>query len=230
MAKIQSRVGMTSKVITQVKQVKISGIVQVIEKLVQERRIDELRAGNRYRVVLVLTSIVSFAPQSMSAVLAFALAVRVLNVPATYESLAYLVLLTAPLSTFFQRIPNILSAITCLRRIQEYLESESQRDFCVAINGQRIRVSSSASSFSSRMQSSAALELGQLETTGAYVSSEVALSISNGTFGWNADRSVLTNNSISLPLSHLVLVIGPVASGKSSLLQSDTWRDSICCR
>lgn len=220
MAKIQSRVGMTSKVITHIKQVKISGNAQVIEELVQELRVDELRVGNRYRIVLVLTSMVSFAPQSLSAVLAFAFAGRVLDVTATYESLAYLVLLTAPLSSFFQRIPSVLSAITCLARIQEYLESEPQRDFRVTSNEQRTGGLSSASSFSSRMRPTAALELEQFGMIGSHVSNEAALSISNGTFGWQADRSVLTNINISLPTSQFAFVIGPVASGKSSLCKA----------
>lgn len=221
MAKIQSRVGMTSKVITHVKQVKISGIAPTIEELVQELRVNELLVGNKYRIVLVLTSMVSFAPQSLSAVLAFALAGSSLDVTATYESLAYLVLLTAPLSSFFQRIPNVLSAITCLTRIQEYLESKPRRDFRVASNEQTTRRLSSVSSFPSRMRSATASKLEQIDMTDACaLSIEAALSISNGTFGWKAGQTVLTDISISLPISYFTFVIGPVASGKSSLCKA----------
>jgi ABC-type multidrug transport system fused ATPase/permease subunit len=219
--KIQSRVGMTSKVITHVKQVKISGIAPTIEELVQKLHVNELLVGNKYHIVLVLTSRVSFAPQSLSAVLAFALAGSSLDVTATYESLAYLVLLTAPLSSFFQRIPNVLSAITCLTRIQEYLESEPRRDFRVASNEQTIRRLSSVSSFSSRMRSATASKLEQIDTTDARaLSIEAALSNSNGTFGWKAGQTVLTDISISLPISHLTFVIGPVASGKSTICKA----------
>jgi ATP-binding cassette subfamily C (CFTR/MRP) protein 1 len=221
MGKIQSRVGMTSKVIMHIKQVKISGIAQTIEEIVQDLRVNELRIGNKYRIVLVLTSTVSFAPQSLSAVLAFALAGRDLDVSAMYESLAYLVLLTAPLSMFFQRIPDILSAITCLERIQEYLESEPRQDYRATSNQQRINRLSSASSSISSTQTTTAIELRRMDASGSHARpEEIALYISNGTFGWKVGQSVLTSISISLPLSQLAFVIGPVASGKSSLCKA----------
>ncbi|KAF3042347.1 hypothetical protein E8E12_004074 [Didymella heteroderae] len=219
MRKIQSRVGMTSKVITHVKQVKISGIARTTEQLVQELRVDELRVGNRYRIVLVITSTISFAPQSLSAVLAFALAGRDLDVSAMYESLAYLVLLTAPLSMFFQRIPSLLSALACLGRIQEYLESEPRRDFRVASNKQKIGRLSSVSSFSPQMQTPTALELRQIVVAHTSLN-EPALSVVNGTFGWKAGQSVLNNINLRVPFSHLAFVIGPVACGKSSLCRA----------
>jgi len=86
---------------------------------------------------------------------------------------------------------------------------------------QRIGDSSSSSSFSSRTQSATALELDQIDATGPHARfTGAALSISNGTFGWKAGQSVLTNISISLPISHFAFVIGPVASGKSSLCKT----------
>lgn len=221
MAKIQSRVGMTSKVITNVKQVKISGLAPTIEELVQGLRVEELRVGNRYRIVLVLTSMVSFVPQSLSAVLAFALAGKALDVTATYESLAYLVLLTAPLSSFFQRIPGFLSAITCLERIQEYLESEPRRDFRFARGEQGTYRSSTVSLFPPQVQSATALELQQnIASHSQDWPHEPAFSISNGMFAWKTGQMVLKDINISLPFSRLTFVLGPVASGKSSLCKA----------
>lgn len=220
MKKIQSRVSMTSKVITHVKQVKISGIARTIEDIVQALRVDELRVGNRYRTIIVLTSVISFAPQSLSAVLAFALAGKDLDVSAMYESLAYLVLLTAPLSQFFQRIPMLISAITCIVRIQEYLESEPRSDFRITEDLQDGGLSPSAS-FTSQMQTPTAFELHHVAATRRYApSDEAALSISNATFAWRTGKSVLRDINIQLPFSHIAFIIGPVASGKSSLCKT----------
>lgn len=221
MTKIQSRVGMTSKVITHVKQVKISGIAQSIERLIQALRMDELSVGNQFRIVLVITSTISFAPQSMSAVLAFALAGRELDVSTMYESLSYLVLLTAPLSGFFQRIPAILSAFTCLQRIQRYLETGSRRDFRVTSDENRIGRLSSASSYVSHAQSATTVELQHIAVPRTHASSnEVVLSISNGSFAWKAEQTVLKDINITLPFAQITFVIGPVASGKSSLCKA----------
>lgn len=222
MKKIQSRVSMTSKVITHVKQVKISGIAQTIEDIVQALRVDELRVGNRYRTIIVLTSVISFAPQSLSAVLAFALAGKDLDVSAMYESLAYLVLLTAPLSGFFQRIPMLISAITCVVRIQEYLEIEPRFDFRITEDLQNSGLSPAAS-FASQMQTHTAFELQHVTVRRSYSrnpSDEAALFISNATFAWRIGKYVLSDINIQLPFSHIAFVIGPVASGKSSLCKA----------
>lgn len=221
MGKIQSRVGMTSKVITHVKQVKISGIAQSIERLIQALRVDELSVGNQFRIVLVITSTISFAPQSMSAVLGFALAGRELDVSTMYESLSCLGLLTAPLSGFFQRIPAILSAFTCLERIQRYLETGSCRDFCVTSDENRIGRLSSASSYVSHAQTTTTVELQHIAVPRTHASSnEVVLSISNGSFAWKAEQTVLKDIDITLPFAQITFVIGPVASGKSLLCKA----------
>ncbi|KAF2999462.1 hypothetical protein E8E13_008147 [Curvularia kusanoi] len=220
MDKIQSRVSMTSKVITHVKQVKISGIAQTIEELVQALRVEELRIGNKYRTVLVLTSTISFGPQALSAVLAFALAGRELDVSSMFESLAYLVLLTAPLSGFFQRIPSLVSAITCFLRIQDYLQSEPRRDFRIISGDRSLRDLPSSSPSLSRVQTTPEFELQRIHGRKPFTTEEIAISIENASFAWVDGQSVLEDLSISLPFGHIVFVTGPVASGKSSLCKA----------
>ncbi|KAF9693105.1 hypothetical protein EKO04_008679 [Ascochyta lentis] len=215
MGKIQMRVGITSKVITNVKQSKISGISESVEKLIQALRIEELSVGNKFRVVMVITTTVAFAPQALSPLFAFALAGRNLDVSNMYESLSYLVLLASPLLGFFQRFPSILSAFTCLERIQKYLEAKPRRDFRVAN-----RLSPDLS-IDCTTQASATLELFPLPSQRIMTSSkDVALTISNGSFAWTAEQTVLKDINITLGFSQIIFVIGPVACGKSSLCRS----------
>lgn len=47
-----------------------------------------------------------------------------------------------------------------------------------------------------------------------------AIRIENGTFGWVADSPILSNININFALSQFTLVLGPVASGKSTLLKA----------
>ena len=221
MTKIQSRVGMTSKVIAHVKQVKISGIAQPIERLVQALRVEELTVGNKFRVVLVITATVAFAPQSLSAMLAFALAGRSLDVSTMYQSLSYLVLLASPLAAFFQRFPGVLSAFTCLERIQKYLEIEPRQDFRVTITGGRPSQTSSVSSLLSDAQTPITLELHRLTSSRVIpASDDVILSISKGYFGWKTGQTVLNDISIALRATQITFVIGPVASGKTTLCKA----------
>ncbi|KAJ4993969.1 Canalicular multispecific organic anion transporter 1-like protein 2 [Stagonosporopsis vannaccii] len=225
MAKIQSRVGMTSKVIMHVKQVKISGIAEPVERFIQALRVEELLVGSRFRVVLVVTVTVAFAPQSLSPFLAFALADRNLDVSTMYESLSYLVLLAVPLKSFFQRFPVILSTFTCLGRIQEYLEAAPRRDFRVATRPYDRSQEQALGLFSYDTRSAAAFELRPLTSSSnaigfSNVSNDVLLSVQHGLFAWSEGHAVLDDINITLRSSQLTFVIGPVASGKSSLCKA----------
>ncbi|KAJ8114351.1 hypothetical protein OPT61_g3746 [Boeremia exigua] len=218
MAKIQSRVGMTSKVIGNVKQVKISGIAQPVERIIQALRVEELDVGGRFRVILVITSTIAFAPQALSSLLAFALADRNLDVSNMYESLSYLVLLAVPLKSFFQRIPVILSTFTCLNRIQVYLEAEPRQDFRSAID---VDSSSQVLSPLPTQQSLTAIEMCCLPSTKDSIATlDVVLLVKSGYFAWKAGDIVLEDINITLRSSQITFLTGPVASGKSSLCRA----------
>lgn len=222
MAKIQSRVSMTSKVIMHVKQVKISGITEPVEKFIQALRVEELFVGSRFRVVLVVTITVAFAPQSLSPFLAFALADRNLSVSTMYESLSYLVLLAVPLKAFFSRLPVILSTFTCLGRIQEYLEAEPRRDFRIPSGAADPSHERPLAYLDLETRSIDAFELRPLPSllsTPRFVN-EVLLSVQDGYFAWKAGHTVLSDINITLRSSQLTFVTGPVASGKSSLCKA----------
>lgn len=50
--------------------------------------------------------------------------------------------------------------------------------------------------------------------------SAVAVRIDNGNFGWNADGFVLWNINLNIPSSRLTVILGPAASGKSTLCRA----------
>ncbi|KAF2788594.1 hypothetical protein K505DRAFT_366344 [Melanomma pulvis-pyrius CBS 109.77] len=224
MAKIQNRVGMTSRVIEHIKQVKISGIAGPVEKLIHALRIKELDVGNRFRIVQVVAAVVAFAPQCLSPVFAFAFAGRDLNVATMYESLSYMILLTSPLASLFQEIPNILAAFTCLNRIQIFLEAKPRRDFRNGIGGnQTTQPLLPEDNMTSGNQGTNVTELGSispLTEKSAIPANEVAISIDNGCFGWTRDRLALSGIQATIRTSQITLVVGPVACGKSTLLKA----------
>lgn len=220
MAKIQSRVSMTSKVIMHVKQVKISGIAGPVEMFIQALRVEELVVGSRFRFVLVVTVTVAFAPQSLSPFLAFALADRNLDISTMYESLSYLVLLAVPLKSFFQSFPVILSTFTCLGRIQEYLEAQPRRDF-------RVTAASLDNASEEQTRGHPSCGTGSIEPNTLHPSSnsptftnDLLLSVQDGYFAWKEGHVILNDINIDLRTSQLTFVTGPVASGKSSLCKA----------
>lgn len=207
MEEIQKRVGLTSTVVGQMKNLKISGLAAPIGKLIQQMRIDELRAGARFRMILSFTATLGVTPLCISPVMAFAVAFasRTLGVTTIFTSMSYIVLLATPLSVLFQSIPTLMAALTCLGRIQVFLESEERRDY---------RVSNS---------SSTQIEADMAQTKGkskAFTPPIYAIEISGGCFSWKPDRQVLTNIDLKIPSATLTIIIGPVASGKSTLCKA----------
>lgn len=103
-----------------------------------------------------------------------------------------------PLNNLFQSLPTLSAAITCLRRIQTFLESETREDF-------RIR--------STGLSNEEKLSIDQPSTL-------PAVSIKNGVFGYENSKVVLNDINIEIPRGTLTMVVGPIASGKSSLCKA----------
>lgn len=111
------------------KNLKISGLSAPIMEFVQKLRVDELAAGVRFRKIAIIAALFAFTPLLMSPPVAFAFAQRKLDAATMFTSLSWLLLLTSPLSEIFQAVPEILSGLACLGRIQAFLECETRHDF-----------------------------------------------------------------------------------------------------
>jgi ATP-binding cassette subfamily C (CFTR/MRP) protein 1 len=200
MDKIQKRVGLTANVISNMKHLKISGLTLPVEDLIQNMRVDELNTASRFRTVYVIVVSLGYTPLALSPVMAFAFTTRALDATTIFTSVSYLLLLSDPLGYLFQNTPNLLAAFACLDRIQAFLEKDPRVDFRVL-----------------KPNRSAELEKATSEFENGGDKSESVINISNGNFGWETDKLSLTNINLNIPTSRLTMVVGPVASGKSTL-------------
>lgn len=206
MAGVQKRVGLTATVIANMKNLKISGLSSAVRDFVQQLRVDELAAGSRFRKIAILAALLGFTPLQISPPLTFAFAQRTLDASTMFTSLSYLLLLTNPLTTVFQSIPQFLSGLACLGRIQTFLECEDRRDFRQVLSDMRLASEKPAAS-------SGAVEEPQSDSPNPIV-------IKDGSFGWEADKLVLQSINTEITKSSLTLVIGPVGSGKSTFCKA----------
>jgi ATP-binding cassette subfamily C (CFTR/MRP) protein 1 len=196
MEQIQKRVGLTSNMIANMKHLKISGLTEPVETLVQKLRVNEISAGNRWRITMVIAAVASFTPSMIGPVVAFAFSAQTLNVTRTFTSMSFLTLLTAPLASILQLVPLLLAALTCLQRIQAFLEKEPRSDFREST---LVRLSEKSDNVAAGEETSAVMR------------------ISNGNFGWGAGKTSLKNLEFNIPPYSLTMVVGPIASGKSTL-------------
>ncbi|KAJ5496624.1 ABC transporter integral membrane type 1 [Penicillium fimorum] len=206
MAGVQKRVGLTATVIASMKNLKISGLSVAMEDFVQKLRVQELAAGARFRKIMIIAAVLGFIPLLIGPPLTFAFTQRTLDASRMFTSLAFLTLLTNPLSQVFQSIPELVSGLACLGRIQAYLECETRHDFRQVLddmrwNAEKIRANTGTLSDSE-------LDSGH------------SIVIKSGNFGWEADKFVLKNVSTRVSKASLTIVVGPVGSGKTTLCKA----------
>ncbi|OAA72024.1 ABC transporter [Akanthomyces lecanii RCEF 1005] len=194
MERLELRVGKTSNVIANMKNLKISGLAQSVERSIQGMRVDEMKAVQRFRILELLVMATGFAPGALSAMFTFAVTSKNLDVTTIFTSIALLELLASPLNNFFQGIPGIIAAFVCIQRVQNFLETEDRMDF------RQIRSAVDAD----------APNPTQPASTGP------TIRISDGTFGWEPEKMILKGIDASF-FCGLNIVVGPVASGKSTL-------------
>jgi ATP-binding cassette subfamily C (CFTR/MRP) protein 1 len=170
-----------------VKNIKISGLTQPIETLIHNLRLFELRAGGQWRRLITLSVAVSYAPLVLSPVVAFAFDVRPLDTTSIFLSVSYMNLLTTPLCILLQKLLLLLAALTCVHRVQTFLEQKSRVNFCCFQNsalplkeGKNLATSTGGS-----------IDMYH-RTPRARPSNESIVNVIDGSFGWADDRYNLT--------------------------------------
>ncbi|KAH8903585.1 P-loop containing nucleoside triphosphate hydrolase protein [Coniochaeta sp. PMI_546] len=199
MSKIQKRVGLTANVIANMKHLKISGLTGPVEEAIQDMRMDELKTGSRFRMVQVWAATLAYVPLWFAPVFTFAITSHQLDVTTIFTSISYLTLLANPLAYLFQSLPGLLSAFACLNRIQAFLDKESRDDFRETIEPTVAEKQPGGT--------------GSEKTT-------PAIRIERGSFGWSDGIFNLKDVTATIPSSSLTIVVGPIASGKSTLCKA----------
>lgn len=201
MKTIEERVAATSAMISTVKSLRISGILGATERLIHGLRIHELAIGSKWRFMLVLAVALSYTPTTIGPLMAFAVTSSTLSVTRIFPAMAFIMLMAMPLISLFQNIPNLISALACLSRIQSFLDQPDRVD---TRSDPQFQDPNRHGSDSSKILQNI---------------NQVSIEVTNGTFGWSKEDAVLSNIDLELRSGSLTIVKGPVAAGKSTLLK-----------
>ena len=130
-----------------------------------------------------------------------------------FTSLTLFNLLLSPLIGLFQWMPMIVGVFGYLNRVEDFLREESRHDFRV------METSNIVSSSYSKSNAHNIVQNGRTESHAPRVDGgpSTAILVRAGSFGWDKEHDTLHDISLTIERSHLTMIIGPVASGKSTL-------------
>ncbi|KAJ4254441.1 hypothetical protein NW762_010039 [Fusarium torreyae] len=198
MTRIENRVGLTANAISQMKLYKISGITEPVADLIQTLRVGEIKVGNSFRWLLILAAGLGFTPLAVSPAATFAWTAEDLNVNTLFTSLSYILLFTSPVISLFQNLPGIFAALACTARVQKFIAADPRNDF----------------------RSHGSHPVSEKDHPSPDNADSAAFSVENGSFGWGGEKLTLSQINASFPAHQLTIVVGEVASGKTTFCKA----------
>ncbi|RFU76786.1 multidrug resistance-related [Trichoderma arundinaceum] len=218
----QDRINFTSEVLGSVKSVKMLGYTERFTDLLEEKRDQDLNVGKHYREMIVWVNTVGNANVSLTQAATFgAYAIvaklsgnQAFSASQAITALSILNVMINPLSFLLGNISAAYAAFGCFKRIQDFLllnERVDSREI-----SPHLGLSTESEEDESRKNSVELRQLDRDDKEGAHIS------IAAGDFAWK-EKKVLSNISVSFSKAQsgsLTMIVGPIGSGKSSLLKA----------
>jgi len=136
------------------------------------------------------------------------------GVAKAFTSLSLLNVLMGPVMELTSAWTNLASALACLDRIQAFLLKEKRKDY------RTLLPRSDAGSFTTRSSALRPDDASEKLDKPEKEKSDPVVRVRGGVFGWKEDAPILKDVDIDIMPGELTIVIGPVASGKSTLLKA----------
>jgi ATP-binding cassette, subfamily C (CFTR/MRP), member 1 len=207
-----------------IKSIRCSGLAQNLSDTILNLRADEIKASRPFRIVSSVTSAIAQVPLLVSPVAAFALFQGVaaasgetLHATRLFSALSLIILLAQPLFFMFEVILDMSAALGSFERIQTFLTQESRRD---PRQQQSVVESNTPDQGDRESVELQILREPSLQSTANSSMSDVVIQLSNANISWSEDRVILRDLSFTVGRNQFVLLLGPVASGKTTLLKA----------
>lgn len=210
-----------------IKSIKMSGLSKHLSTTIATLRAQEITASKPFRVVGAVTSSVAQIPLLLSPVLAFvmfqgitAATGQVLDATRMFAAFSLITLLAQPLFWVLEVLLDLSAAFGAFGRIQAFLVKATREEY------RTLRGANGLGPSATREEDAGLIELQTLRPLASRSASHnlantytIAIDVEDATFAWSPERQILSNISFSLSRGQFALLIGPVASGKTTLLK-----------
>ncbi|KAK3181488.1 hypothetical protein K4F52_007198 [Lecanicillium sp. MT-2017a] len=214
---VQSRVNFTSHILSNMKNVKMLGLGNKLEKIIEGMRRKELDISKRFRRLSSFNIFLINMPSSLCQLITFASFSIVAQVKGedsftltqAISSLSILTILMEPLSHLLHAIPTVYAALGCFERVQAFLSSDSWED------------NRGVSDIARPRSTSGDIELTEQILHRQANGDVVKVVVTNATISWNGSQAVLHQISLRITAdTSLTMILGPIGCGKSTLLKT----------
>lgn len=195
-----------------VKSIKMSGLTKTLSAAIATQRFDEIVASKPFRIVGSITSTVAQIPMFISPVIAFAMFQGVaaesglaLGPTRLFAALALITLQAQPLFWMFELVLDLSAASGAFDRLQKFMLAQEEMELA--------NQSASEATSDIEMRPPVSVPSTSVAASGG------AITLHNASFGWTDGGLEVSNVTFTVKPGELVMLIGPVASGKSTVLK-----------
>lgn len=206
-----------------IKSIKMSGLSDKLSSTIATLRLEEITASRPFRVFSSITSSIAQVPLLLSPVVAFAMfqgvaakTGQVLDATRLFAALSLIILLAQPLFWMFEVVLDMSAAMGGFARIEKFLTEESRKEYR--------EISVRGDSQVLQVERAEGIELQGLDSSnGASFNNsrraDWAIEVCGASFAWSEEQDLLHNVNFTITEGQLVLLLGPIASGKTTLLK-----------
>ena len=224
---VQKRVGVTSSFLTNLKGLKMLGLIQGIANRIQSLRDEEVLRAKAYLKIDALMNACANSPTMLSPAITLLLFAFVpvgassahFTSSVAYYTLTLLALMSIPLGHALNAIPSFFASLACFQRIQTYLELDEPTDYRLLLKNSKSSLCAPAPNnpYHEVLPHIQGIEMKQwLERT-----HDMVCSITDGWFGYkNRRTAILKDINLQCKAGSFTVITGPVGCGKSTLLKA----------
>jgi ATP-binding cassette, subfamily C (CFTR/MRP), member 1 len=208
------------------KSIKMSGLGQKLGISIARLRKDEIDAAAPFRLMSALLSAIAQVPVLLSPVAAFAFFTipsresgLSLDTTRMFTSLSLIMLLGQPLFWMLEALLNGSAALGCFKRIQTFLSKPPRAHGRVLISQSSEPAKGVGAGDEPNAQLHSPPQIVELSRVG-HTMKKIGVTFRSSAFSWSENGpAVLNHLDVDIPNGQLVMVVGAVASGKSTLMK-----------